>query len=209
MMLVDEQATQKKKAHFSGRRVGATTPGMPEITVPLGPARVSQIFAMKKRKHMVDPSNKKKGGRGRKGKKQSQVQESSIVDRVNEEIRQVVPPELFRGSIREPLPNLARTKSLDGYEEARFSAENALRKLYAATDAARAGFESESPILEVFFYKVRAGLIQSDSPEIVRWLKYALQIGKAIGSSNDYQRSLMTQGNESLVRRSLISSGHG
>ena len=106
---------------------------------------------------MADPSNKEKCGRGRKGEEQSQVQESNIVDRINEEIGQVVPPELFRDSIREPSPKLAWTKSLDGYEEARFSAENALRKLYAATDAARAGFESQSPLLEVFLHKVRAG----------------------------------------------------
>ena len=146
---------------------------------------------MKKAKYVTDPykkllkaiksapSEKTTRRRGRKKKKQSQAQQSSIVDRVYEEVGQCVPPELFCDLILEPLPKLAWTKSLSGYEEARLSAEKALLKLYASTEAVQVGFESETAMLDIFFYKVRAGSIQSDSPEIPRWLQYAQHINKA------------------------------
>jgi len=105
-------------------------------------------------------------------------QQTSIVDRVEEEIGQRVPPELFRNLIGAPVPKLDWTESIEGYEEARLSAENAMRRIYASTDAAQAGFESETPTLDVFFFKVRAGLIKANSSEISRWLQYAQRIGE-------------------------------
>ena len=47
MMLVDEQATQKKKAHFSGRRVGATRRVCPEITRQVDLGQGQTDFSMK------------------------------------------------------------------------------------------------------------------------------------------------------------------
>jgi hypothetical protein len=125
------------------------------------------------------PLEKTTRRRGRKKKKQSQAQQGCIVDRVYEEVGQSIPPELFCDLILEPLPKLAWTKSLSGYEEARLSAEKVLLKLYASTDAAQVGFESETAMFDVFFYKVRVGLIQIDSPKIPRWLQYAQHINKA------------------------------
>ena len=120
-----------------------------------------------------DKTNKRK----RKQKKQTASAQTKV-DRVEQEVGQHVPPEMFRGLILEPHPKLASTKDLEGYEEARVSAENAMRKIFASTDAAQAGFKSETPILDVFFYKVRTGLISSDSLEIALARQYAQHIGK-------------------------------
>jgi hypothetical protein len=116
----------------------------------------------------------------RKTRKRSQPkpQQTSIVDRVEEEIGQRVPPERFRNLIEEPVRVLDWTKDLPGYEDARLSAENAMRRIYAATDAAQVGFESEAPTFDVFFHKVRVGLIRANSLEILRWLQYAQRIGE-------------------------------
>jgi hypothetical protein len=123
------------------------------------------------------PLHMESGRKTRKQKKQRPSQ-ASIVDRVEEEIGQRVPPEKFRDLVLEPRPELDWTKELNGYECARLSAENAMRRIFAATDAAQAGSESESPVLEVFFYKVRAGLIQSNSAEIACALQHAQRINK-------------------------------
>jgi hypothetical protein len=119
-------------------------------------------------------------------RRQPKTQDSSIVDRIQQEIRgceteQDVRP--FRDLILKPLPDLSWTENLPGYEDARLSAENAMRRIFASTAAARAGFEAghpESVLLEVFFHKVRVGLIQADSPEILQILQHAQQVGGTV-----------------------------
>jgi hypothetical protein len=82
-----------------------------------------------------------------------------IVDRIENEIKsyeaqQNIRP--FRNCIEEPLPKLAWTRTVDGYEEALLSAENAMRRIFASLLAARAGFEAGHPeavLLESFFAK--------------------------------------------------------
>src|SRR5215831_19760385 len=96
-----------------------------------------------------------------------------IVDRIEEEIRSYeaqanVRP--FRGFIEEPLPKLDCTRIVDGYERAQLSAENAIRRIFASTLPARAGFEAGHPEavrLERFFCKVRLEWIQADNLEIL------------------------------------------
>jgi hypothetical protein len=149
---------------------------------------------VKKSKHVADPYKKLlkaiksqpsgKMMRRRNGKQKKQTQESGITDRIEKEIKayetaQNVRP--FRDFILEPLPKLSWAKDVAGYEDARLSAENAMRRIFALTRAARPGFEAghpESVLLEVFFYKVRSGLIQADSPEILEMVQYVQQVGK-------------------------------
>jgi hypothetical protein len=117
-------------------------------------------------------------------RKQPKTRERSIVDRVEKEIGGYETGQdvrRFRDYILEPPPELSWTKDLVGYEDARLSAENAMRKIYVSTDAARVGFEAghpESVLLEVFFHKVRNGLIQADSAEILLVLQCAQQVGR-------------------------------
>ena len=106
-----------------------------------------------------------------------------IIDRIENEIRtyeaqQDVTP--FRDYIEDPLPELSWTNELEGYSEAHLSAENAMRRIFASTLAARAGFEAGHPEavkLESFFFKVRAGWIQANSDEILEMLQWTQQIG--------------------------------
>src|SRR5436305_8216550 len=86
-----------------------------------------------------------KARRTMRKRKQPKTQENSIVDRVEREIRgyeteKGVRP--FRDLILEPLPKLSSTKNLAGYEDARLSAETAMRRIFASTAAARPGFEA-------------------------------------------------------------------
>ena len=117
-----------------------------------------------------------------KRRKRKQSEPQSIVDRVEKEIRETeLDATSFRDFILEPPAELSWTKNLDGYDDARLSAENAIRRIFALTAAAHAGFEAghpESVLLEVFFYKVRNGLIRADNPKILLMLKYAQQVGK-------------------------------
>jgi hypothetical protein len=78
--------------------------------------------------------------------------------------------------ILEPILKLAWTRELDGYADARRSAENAMQRIYAGTEAARAGLKDD-PWLDVCLYKVRAGLLQGDSPEVLRRIQHAQRIG--------------------------------
>jgi hypothetical protein len=119
---------------------------------------------MKKKKHTKADAAQKSDG---------------VVDRVVNEIMESSAFPLLASMIEEPLEKLSWTRNIEGYENAKLSAVNAIARLYAATDAAQAGFESETAVLDVFLYKVRAGLIQSDSPEIPRRLQYAQHINKA------------------------------
>jgi hypothetical protein len=120
----------------------------------------------------------------RRKRKQPKTEKSSIRDRIEKEINlyeteQDVRP--FRRYILEPPPNLSWTKSLPNYEDARLSAENAMRKIFALTDSANIAFEAghpESVRLDVFFGKVRIGWIQADSPKIVEMLQYAQVVGR-------------------------------
>jgi hypothetical protein len=104
-----------------------------------------------------------------------------IVDRIENEFKSYEAQQnVRRFRPDEPLPVLNWTKKLDGYAEARLSAENAKRRIVASTPAARAAFEAghpESVILERFFFKVRDGSIQANSREIVDMLQWAGQIG--------------------------------
>jgi hypothetical protein len=109
----------------------------------------------------------------------NQVTADSVVERiVNELIGRGVCP-IFEALIEEPVQKLVWTKSLEGYKDARLSAADALLRLFVATDAARAGFECEHPTIDVFLFKIGAGLIKSDSPEINDMLEHAQSVGKA------------------------------
>jgi len=85
---------------------------------------------------------------------------------------------VIRDTIQEPLPILAWTRELQGYEDARTSAENALRHIWDGTDGSRAIREG-NPWLNFCLYKIRAGLLRADSPEILRCVQHAQRIGKA------------------------------
>src|SRR5262249_37746631 len=78
----------------------------------------------------------------------------------------------------DPLPKWAWTRELQGYEDVRISAENALRCIWDGTDGARAIREG-NPWLSFCLYKIRAGLLRADSPEILRCVQHAQKIGKA------------------------------
>jgi len=125
--------------------------------------------------------NEKTKQKTRKQKTPGSSPQGSVVDLVEEEVGQRVPPERFRDLIGEPVQLLDWTKDLPGYEDARLSAENAMRRIYAATDAAHAGFKAGHPVtvlLDRFFYKIRSGSIQSDSSEILDMLRFSQQTGK-------------------------------
>jgi hypothetical protein len=85
---------------------------------------------------------------------------------------------VLRQMILEPVPNLAWTKQLDGYEDAQISAENAIRRIWSGMDAAQAGLKGD-PWLDVCLYKVRAGLLRADSAEVLRCINHAQKIDKA------------------------------
>ena len=85
---------------------------------------------------------------------------------------------VIRDTITDPLPKWAWTRELQGYDDARISAENAIRRIWDATDGARAGREG-NPWLGICLYKIRAGLLRADSPEILRCVQHAQKIGKA------------------------------
>lgn len=84
-----------------------------------------------------------------------------------------------RNAIHDPLPKLAWTRELPGYEAARISAENAIRRIWDGTDAAHAIRCEGNPWLSVCLYKIRAGLLRADSPQILRCVQHAQRIGKA------------------------------
>ena len=83
-----------------------------------------------------------------------------------------------RNAVHDPLPKWAWTRELPGFENARISAENATRRRWDGTDAARAIREG-NPWLGSCLYKIRAGLLRADSPEILRCVQHAQRIGKA------------------------------
>jgi hypothetical protein len=85
---------------------------------------------------------------------------------------------VIRDTIQEPLPIAAWTRELKGYEDARISAENAIRRIWDRTDGARAIREG-NPWLRYCLYKIRAGLLPADSPQILRCVQHAQRIGKA------------------------------
>jgi hypothetical protein len=120
----------------------------------------------------------------RKQKKQTQSQRKRVSDHIYQELERpnsfalAEARRVLRDAILEPLPKLAWTKEgLEGYEDARISAENALRRIWAATNAARAGREGDS-WLDVCLYKIGAGLVRADSPEILHCVQHAQKIGK-------------------------------
>jgi len=119
-----------------------------------------------------------------KQKKYSNLKQPSVADRVYDELEHPTSFALVEARrqlglmILEPVPKVAWTKELDGYKDARISAENAIRRIWAATDAAQAGLEGD-PWLGVCLHKVRAGLLAADSPELLRYIEHAQKIGKA------------------------------
>jgi hypothetical protein len=81
----------------------------------------------------------------RRKRKQPKTEKSSIRDRIEKEIKLYETEQdvrRFGTYILEPPPDLSWTKDLPDYEEARLSAENAMRKIFASTDAAHIGFEA-------------------------------------------------------------------
>ena len=88
---------------------------------------------------------------------------------------------VIRDTIREPLPILAWTRELQGYEDARISAENALPRIWDVTDGVRAirAIGEGNPWLGFCLYKIRAGLLRADSPEILRCVQHAQKMGEA------------------------------
>jgi hypothetical protein len=129
------------------------------------------------------PVQKESRQRTRKRKAQSTQEQTSVTNRIYEELEQ--PNSFALGEARRllsdmilpPYPKLAWTQTLDGYEDARISAENAMRRIWAGTEAARAGTKGD-PWLDVCLYKVRTGRIQIGSPEISRCMLHAERIGK-------------------------------
>jgi hypothetical protein len=152
-------------------------PKRADIDVELA-AKFAKVAPELAKKVLLQPASDVAARRKTRKRRQPKPRQTGIVDRVVEEIGQRVPPELFWNLIEEPIPVLGWTKRVAGYEEARVSAENAMRRIYASTDAGQAGFESETPTLDVFFFKVRAGLIKANSSEILRWLQYVQRIGE-------------------------------
>jgi hypothetical protein len=128
------------------------------------------------------PLRTESGQKTRKRKKRSNQNPSSVTSQVYEELQQpgfalTEARRLRSGLVLEPRPELAWTKELRGYNEARLSAENAIGWIYAGTEAASAGRHGD-PWLDVCLYQVRARLLQADSPEILRCLQHAQRIGK-------------------------------
>ena len=124
-----------------------------------------------------------KRAKDRKRKKRSNQNPSSVTSQIYEELQQpgfalTEARRLLSGLVLEPSPELACIKELPGYNEARLSAENAIGWIYAGTEAASAGRQG-NPWLDVCLYKVRARLLQADSPEILRCVQHAQRIGKA------------------------------
>jgi hypothetical protein len=85
----------------------------------------------------------------------------------------------IRNAVHDPLPMWAWTRELQGYEDARISAENATQRIWDGTDAARAIREEGNPWLNVCLYKIRAGLLRADSPVILRHVLHAQKMGEA------------------------------
>ena len=91
------------------------------------------------------PAQKEPRQRTRKRKAESTQKQSSVTNRIYNELEQ--PTSFALGEARRllsdmilpPHPKLASTQTLDGYEDARISAENAMRRILAGTEAARAG----------------------------------------------------------------------
>jgi hypothetical protein len=81
-------------------------------------------------------------------------------------------PQLSR-AIKGPPEEYAWTRDLRGYEAARGSAVNALQGLWAATHAAQAGYNSKTPLLDVFLFKIRTGRIKRSDPLIQKAINHA------------------------------------
>jgi hypothetical protein len=126
------------------------------------------------------PSETKR--RARRHKDGDNQKQNSLTEKIYEELEQ---PGLACAEARKPLNNLvlepiaklAWTKEVQGYDAARLSAEKAMQRIYAGTKQARAGLEGD-PWLDVCLYKVGAGLLRHDNPEILRSIQHAQKIGK-------------------------------
>jgi hypothetical protein len=117
-----------------------------------------------------------------KGKKQSNQKQSTVTDSIYEELQQpgfalTEARRQLSELVLEPIPKLRWTKELPAYNKARLSAENAMGRIWAGTRAAKAGREGD-PWLDVCLYEMRAGLVQSNDPAILRYVQHAQKIGK-------------------------------
>jgi len=104
---------------------------------------------------------------------------STKIQRLCEELRQhpVLYPRI-ESLVELPVGKLLWTRGLEGYEAARLSAANALVRLQAETDAMQAGFESASPKLDSTLYRLGAGIIDANDPEVVDAFTLAQRLGK-------------------------------
>lgn len=80
-------------------------------------------------------------------------------------------------SVPGPPVEYAWTRTLPGYEAAWRSAVSAMHLLLAATQAAAAGYNSETAQLDVLLFKIRAGRIKRDDPRIQEAIKTADEYG--------------------------------
>jgi len=137
------------------------------------------LKAVKSQPLQIQAQQKKK----KRTKRESNQKQSSLTDSIYEELEQpgfgyAEARRLLSDLILEPLPKLASTKALPGYNDARISAENAMRRIWEGTEAARAGREGD-PWLGVGLFLVRVGLIDIHSSGFLRLMLHAQKIGKA------------------------------
>jgi hypothetical protein len=120
----------------------------------------------------------------RKGRKQSpQPHQPTTKERIYRELDQTgfgyaTAREWLAASILPPHPKIDWTQTLEGYEAARVSAENAMRRIWAATSMAQAGYEGD-PWLGTCLFKMRVGMVQRDHRDVLRCVQHAQKIGKA------------------------------
>ena len=133
---------------------------------------------------MSTSSGKSTKGKTRKQKKRMEPQRNSDVDHIYQELEhpnsfaQAEARRVLRDTILPPLPILAWTRELQGYEDARISAEKALPRIWDEIAGARAIREG-NPWLSFCLYNIRTGLLPAESPEILRCVRHAQRIGKA------------------------------
>jgi len=86
---------------------------------------------------------------------------------------QYKPVPQISGAIPGPRVQYGWTRGLPGYEIAFGSAVKAVHGLWAATQAAAAGYNSKTPWLDVFLFQIRAGRIKKGDPRIKEAIKIA------------------------------------
>ena len=78
-----------------------------------------------------------------------------------------------------PIERLCWTRCLPDFQEAADSAKNAMIQLFAATQAMRAGHNSDSPMIDVFLFKIRSRMISvTGDSQLHGVVSYALKSGR-------------------------------